>query len=293
MTAAVLAPLRDRRGHFAPLKAITFALLFAPGLWFAGLGLTGNLTPQPNGFIIYNSGVWAMWLLLLSLAVTPARRILGWNGLVAVRRMIGLAGLAYTLFHLAMYLALEKTTWATVSADLQRLTVLVALASTLGLTALAATSFDAAVQRLGSRTWNRIHNLTYPAIGLAMLHFDMGPESLGGTPFVMTGLYFWLIAWRGLNRFGRGTDVVALTALAVAVALATLAFEAGWLSLLRGYSATDVIAQLWSLDDGLAEAWQVLLVGLAAAGLAAIFARRSTVSGAMPRFVRYRSLQPT
>ena len=42
-----------------------------------------------------------------------------------------------------------------------------------------------------------------------MLHYDLGPESLGGTPFVMTGLYFWLMGWRGLRRAGYGADAVA------------------------------------------------------------------------------------
>ena len=159
-TQFLAAPIRDRAGRFSPLKMSTLAVLLLPGAWFAGLALTGGLTPQPNGFVIYNSGVWAMWLLLFSLAVTPARHILRWNGLIAVRRMVGVAGLAYTLFHAAVYFGLEKTTLATVSADLQRLTVIVAILSALGLVALAATSFDAAVRRLGgSRDWNRIHDL--------------------------------------------------------------------------------------------------------------------------------------
>src|SRR6185436_20472658 len=121
-------------------------------------------------------------------------------------------------FHVAIYFLLDRTTWASVAMDLQRITIIVAIASTLALLALAVTSFDAAIRRLGSRNWNRIHNLAYPAIGLAILHFDMGPESLGGTPFVITGLYFWVMGWRGLNRWGRGTDPWALLALAIASA---------------------------------------------------------------------------
>jgi methionine sulfoxide reductase heme-binding subunit len=293
MTVALLAPLHDRRGRVSPLKAATFALLFLPGAWFLWLLLVGGLSPEPNGFVIYNSGVWAMWLLLFSLSVTPARHILRWSGLIAVRRMVGLAGLAYTLFHAGMYFGLEKTTWATVSADLKRLTVIVAVVSTLALTALAVTSFDAAVRTLGSRGWNRIHNLAYPAIGLAMLHFDMGPESLGGTPFVMTGIYFWLMGWRGIQRYGLGTSPAALMLLALASAASSFAFEALWLQLVRGFAAASVAQQLWSLDLGLAETWQVLLLGLAVAGLAPVFNGMRTARRLDGRVAAQPALHPT
>ena len=264
-------PLHDRLGRFSPLKAAVFALLFVPGLWFLGLALTGGLTPQPFGFIIYNSGVWAMWLLLLSLAVTPARHILRWPELIAVRRMIGLAGLGYTLFHVVIYFSLDRTSWATISADLKRLTIIIAIASTLALLALAVTSFDAAIRGLGSRNWNRIHNLTYPAIGLAMLHSDMGPESLGGTPFVITGLYFWAMGWRGLNRYGRGTNAVWLVGLALASTALSFAFEATWIRYYRGFTEFGTADELWNVGLGLAATWQVLVVTLSAAALAAVF----------------------
>jgi sulfoxide reductase heme-binding subunit YedZ len=284
-------PLYDRLGRFSPLKATVFILLFVPGLWFLALAMTDGLTPQPFGFIIYNSGVWAMWLLLLSLAVTPARHILRWPELIAVRRMTGLAGLGYTLFHVVIYFTLDRTSWATISADLKRLTIILAIASTLGLLALAVTSFDAAIRRLGSRNWNRIHNLAYPAIGLAVLHFDMGPESLGGTPFVITGLYFWAMGWRGLNRVGRGTDAVWLLGLALAATAFSFAFEATWIRYYRGFTEFGTAEELWNAGLGLAATWQVLIVTLSVAALAGVFAdsrvaarltRRPALARALP-----------
>jgi sulfoxide reductase heme-binding subunit YedZ len=174
---------------------------------------------------------------------------------------------------------------------LKRLTIIVAIASTLGLLALAVTSFDAAIRRLGSRNWNRIHNLAYPAIGLAVLHFDMGPESLGGTPFVITGLYFWAMGWRGLNRAGRGTDAVWLLGLALAATAFSFAFEATWIRYYRGFTEFGTAEELWNAGLGLAATWQVLIVTLSVAALAGVFAdsrlaarltRRPALASALP-----------
>jgi sulfoxide reductase heme-binding subunit YedZ len=272
--AALQIPLRDRAGRFSTLKATTFALLFMPAIWFAWLAATDGLTPQPFGFVIYNSGVWAMWFLLASLAITPARHILDLSELIAVRRMIGLAGAAYTLFHVVIYFLLDRTSWASVAMDLQRATILVAIASTILLVILAATSFDGAIRRLGARNWHRLHYVAYPAVGLALLHFDMGPESLGGTPFVITGLYFWVMGWRGLALFGNGTNPPALLALTFASTTLSFAFEAAWIRYYRGFAEFGTSEELWQFGLGLAATWQVLLVGLAATALGSLFSGR-------------------
>ncbi len=276
-------PARDRAGNVSALKSVTLAALLAPAVWFAAIAPTGGLTPRPFGFLIYNTGVWAMWFLLASLAVTPARHILRWSELIAIRRMLGIAGAAYTLFHIVVYFLLDRTTWAFIAADLQRATILIALASTLLLAALAATSTDGAIRRLGARNWNRLHYAAYPAVGLALLHFDMGPESLGGTPFVITGLYFWVMGWRGLHWFGRGADPLALLGLTLAATVLSLAFEAAWIRYVRGFTDFGTADELFQIGLGLPATWQVLFAGLAATGLCALFGNRRLVRAAASR----------
>ena len=102
------SPWLDRRARLSPLKTPTFALCVLPGLWFLWLAVTGDLTPLPWVFLIYNSGVWALWFFIASLTVTPARHIFGWAELISVRRMLGIAGLAYTVLHLADYVWLDR-----------------------------------------------------------------------------------------------------------------------------------------------------------------------------------------
>src|SRR5260221_5295569 len=88
-------PWQNRGGSLSPLKLIVFLALFAPGLWTLFGLLHSSLGPRPLTEAIHQTGLWAVRLLLLSLAVTPLRRILHWPRLVPVRRMIRVAALGY------------------------------------------------------------------------------------------------------------------------------------------------------------------------------------------------------
>jgi len=275
LAARLQSPWRDRRGRFSALKATTFALLFVPGGWLAWEFATGGVGPLPLVFLIYHSGVWATWILLASLAVTPARHLLGWSQLIAVRRMIGVAGLAYTVLHIVIYVALDRFDWAFIANEMAtRVTIMVAIASTIGLIALGVTSFDAAISRMGTRRWNQLHNLAYPAIGLGVLHWDLSPGSVAGVPFLATGIFVWLMGWRVLNRLDKGRDALMLALLAVLSAALTLAFQIVWLLAWKGYPPAETMGYAFELTLGLDPTWCVLLLGLAVAILVGLFGPR-------------------
>jgi sulfoxide reductase heme-binding subunit YedZ len=265
-------PWRDRRGRFSRLKAITLTLLLIPGLWLAWEQVTGDVGPLPLVFLIYHSGVWATWLLLLSLAVTPARHLLGWGQLITVRRMIGVAGLGYTVAHIVIYVALDRFDWGYIANEMStRVTLMVATASTAGLVALGATSFDAAIRGLGTDRWNQLHNVTYPAIGLAVIHWDLSPGSDFGAPFVATAIFVWLMGWRLLHRHARGRDPIALAGLAAAAAAVTFVFQIVWLLGWKRYPPSETIGYAFNLVIGLDATWCILLLGLAVSALVALF----------------------
>jgi sulfoxide reductase heme-binding subunit YedZ len=244
------------------------------------LTLIGELTPLPWVFLIYNTGIWALWLFLASLTVTPARHIFGWPELIAVRRMLGVGGLFYTVLHLADYLWLDRfSAGFIVNEYLTRPTIWVATLATAGIFVLGATSLDEAIRRMGTAAWTRLHYIAYPAIGLSILHFDMSPGSYGGPPFLMTGMFFWLMAWRGLHRYGLATKPAVLALLALVTPLVSFVFEVTWLALYQGIRADKTIGFTFEIVDGLAPTWQLLLLGLSAAGLAAIFGRHSSWRG--------------
>src|SRR5207249_389566 len=99
----------------------------------------------------------------------PALTILRWPALIDVRRMIGVTALAYTVAHIIFYFGLRSWDFASIASEsVTRLTLIVAWLSTVGLIVLGATSLDAAIRRMGARSWQRLHNLNYAITGLAV-----------------------------------------------------------------------------------------------------------------------------
>jgi len=255
-------PWQDRQRRFSWLKAGTFALMFVPGIWLVHQFATGEFGPVPLGGMTYWSGVWATAILLLALAVTPAMTIFRWRALISVRRMIGVMALAYTVAHIFIYFALRLWNLASIANEMvSRLTLIVASVSTLGLIALGATSLDAAVQRMGAKGWNQLHNTIYAVTALAILHYLLSP-GIFSAQYLMSGMFFWLMFWRVLKRHGREADVRALALLAVASSLFTAFLEAGWIWAYHGYGPAGTLRGNFTLDLGLSPAWQILALGL-------------------------------
>ncbi|HKK14763.1 MAG TPA: protein-methionine-sulfoxide reductase heme-binding subunit MsrQ, partial [Gammaproteobacteria bacterium] len=144
------------------IKAVVFLACLIPlGMLTYGL-LTNGLGANPVKAIIHGTGVWTLRLLLLTLLVTPLRRIFGWAWPIAVRRMLGLFAFFYALLHLFTYLLLDQSfDWQAVVHDVVKRPFITAgmLAFTL-MVPLAATSTNAMVRRLG-RNWKRLHRLAY------------------------------------------------------------------------------------------------------------------------------------
>ena len=255
-------PWQDRQRRFSWLKAGTFALMFVPGIWLVHQFARGEFGPVPLGGMTYWSGVWATAILLLALAVTPAMTIFRWRALISVRRMIGVMALAYTVAHIFIYFALRLWNLASIANEMvSRLTLIVASVSTLGLIALGATSLDAAVQRMGAKGWNQLHNTIYAVTALAILHYLLSP-GIFSAQYLMSGMFFWLMFWRVLKRHGREADVRALALLAVASSLFTAFLEAGWIWAYHGYGPAGTLRSNFTLDLGLSPAWQILALGL-------------------------------
>jgi methionine sulfoxide reductase heme-binding subunit len=233
-----------------------------PAIWLLYQVATEQFGPAPLGGMTYWSGVWATALLLLALAITPASTIFRWRQLIIVRRMIGVTALAYTIAHIIIYFALRFWDFAHIAYEMAtRLSLIVATASTIGLVALGATSTDAAVRRMGAKGWHRLHNLIYAFAALAIIHYLLSPE-IYPEQYLMSGMLFWLMVWRLLNRHGRGADVGALAVLAVAASVFTALFEAGWIWAYHGYAPSRTLANNFNLVLGIAPAWQVLALSL-------------------------------
>jgi methionine sulfoxide reductase heme-binding subunit len=266
-------PWQDRTRAFSWLKAGTFALMFAPAIWIVYQVATDEFGPVPLGGMTYWSGFWATAILLLALAITPASTILRWRQLIIVRRMIGVTALAYTVAHIIIYFALRFWNFAFIANEVAtRLSLIVATASTLGLVALGTTSVDAAVQRMGAKGWQRLHSAVYVTAALAILHYLMSP-GLFPDQFLLSGLFFWLMMWRVLERRGYGVNARALALLAVASFLFTAVFEVGCIWAFRDYALAEIFSIYFTPILGIPPPWTILALGFAIAGAA--FARQN------------------
>jgi sulfoxide reductase heme-binding subunit YedZ len=255
-------PWQDRKHRFSWLKASTFALMFVPAIWMLYQLGTGEFGPIPRGPMTYWSGVWATAILLLALAMTPASTIFRWHQLIIVRRMIGVTALVHTIAHIIIYFTLRLWDFAFIAKEMvTRLTLIVATVSTMGLIALGATSVDAAVQRMGAKSWQRLHNTVYVFTALALLHYLLSP-GIFSEQYLMNGMFFWLMAWRVLNRRGQGADVRALAMLAVASCFFTALLEAGWIWAYHGYEPIRTLVDNFTLVLGISPAWKILALGL-------------------------------
>jgi len=153
------------------VKAGIFVLALLPFLRMAWL--TANDVPvEPVEFLTHGSGDWALYLLCATLAVTPLRRLTGWNWVVRLRRMIGLFTFFYAFMHFMTFLWFDHNfdvaaMWKDV---LKRPFITVGFACFVLLTPLAATSTNAMIKRLG-RNWAQLHKLIYVIAPLAILHY--------------------------------------------------------------------------------------------------------------------------
>jgi methionine sulfoxide reductase heme-binding subunit len=232
------APWTDRRGQISPLRLVVFLGLLVPAAVILTDLLFGPMRPEPYEHALHESGEWAVRLLLLSLFITPVRRIFSWNKIIGVRRMTGVAVLAYALLHLGLYVAQENWDLAKVVSEIVlRFYLAIGFVALLGLAALGATSFDSAVRRMG-RNWNRLHMLAYPIAALALFHFFLQSKSDVTQPTIMAGLFSLLMLYRLAVRVSLPlSSCWVLAVCALAGAGVTAAIEYSWYALATGIPA--------------------------------------------------------
>lgn len=155
-------------------RPLLWLVLALPGLWIL---YRWAATPEVYGFghAVGDSGEWAAWLLMATLAVTPVRllfRVHSWTTWLARRRRdLGVASFAYAAGHTVIYLA-EKASLDAILADLGLPDIVVGWLALALFVPLAATSNDLATRAL-KRSWKRLHRLVYPAAILAFLHWAL------------------------------------------------------------------------------------------------------------------------
>jgi sulfoxide reductase heme-binding subunit YedZ len=259
---------RDASGRLSPLRIVTLAVLCVPVAIAAYDFNIAGFGARPVNDVIHRTGYWALLFLMISLAVSPLRRIARFNGLVDVRRMIGVGAFVYSAAHIALYIADQKFDIGKVASEIVlRLYLTIGFVAWLGLAALAITSTDGMVRRLGGKRWQRLHMSIY-AIGLlALIHFFQQTKADVWLPTFVAGLFGWMIGYRLLVkvRKSRGEPPTwMLLALGVGLSILTFSAEAIGIGIVFNVSPLRVLESTLEFDWAmLRPGWLVLGVGLA------------------------------
>lgn len=161
-----------------------------------------DLGADPVRRLIHACGITALNLLLITLAVTPAREITGLNSLVRLRRMLGLFAFFYALAHFGVYLSLDQVfDLRAVGADiLKRPYITIGMLALLLLVPLAITSTNGMIRRLGRR-WTKLHRLVYVITALGLWHFWWQVKADIREPLLYAGIFAALMGWRLRAKF--------------------------------------------------------------------------------------------
>ncbi len=272
---------RDASGRLSGLRIAVLVFLFVP-VAIATYDFTLNLEligARPLNNVIHRTGYWALIFLMASLAITPLRRIARFNRLADVRRMTGVGAFVYAASHILLFVADQMfDLWKVASAIVLRLYLTIGFVTLLGLAALAATSTDGMVRRLGGRRWQRLHSAIY-AIGLlALVHFFQQTKADVSVPTFAAGLFAWMLGYRFLIKFRNARDeppAWMLLALSVVIAALTFIAEAVGIGIVFNVSPLRVLQTALDFDDlaMIRPGWLVLGAGLIVLALDLVRAR--------------------
>jgi sulfoxide reductase heme-binding subunit YedZ len=191
-------------------KPLVFLACLLPALLVVAdaFGLTGSLGANPVEAILDRFGNWALRFIMITLAVTPLRRLTNWNWLSRFRRMLGLFTFFYALMHFLTWLILDRELrLGDIIEDLtERPFITLGFIAVILLTALAFTSFTAIRRRMG-RNWQRLHNAAYVIAILGVWHYWWQVKKDVTEPLIyallLTALLGARLAWRWHHKRSR------------------------------------------------------------------------------------------
>jgi sulfoxide reductase heme-binding subunit YedZ len=190
------------------LKLAVFALSLLPAgylvwqVYLLSVGQANSLGADPAKAIVFFNGDWALRFMLLTLAVTPLRKILGWSLLARLRRMLGLFTFTYASIHFAAFavLILELRLQDLGAELIERPYILVGFLAWIGLVPLAMTSNQYMMRRLKQR-WKKLHLLVFPIVILQLVHLFWLTRSDYTEPLAYSAVVVLLIGYRLFTRW--------------------------------------------------------------------------------------------
>jgi sulfoxide reductase heme-binding subunit YedZ len=187
------------------IKPVVFVACLLPTAWSARAvwltyrGLDAGLSANPIKDITELTGLWTLRFLMITLAITPLRRVTGWNSLIRMRRMLGLFTFFQSVIHLSTYIWLDQFfDFDSIVKDIvKRPMITSGMAAVVLMTPLAITSTKKWIGRLGGRRWQLLHRLIYISGIAGVLHYYFFVKSDIRDPLASAALLTVLLAFRG------------------------------------------------------------------------------------------------
>jgi len=276
MMAASWQLWRDRRGRLSTLRIAALIFLLTPLIKAIFQANEIAHGARPLNELIHRAGFWALVFLGVTLAITPFRRILRYGNLADIRRMLGVGTFCYIAAHLTLFFADQSYDPGKFIHEItHRVYLIIGAIAWIGLAALAATSTDGMVRRLGGLRWRRLHQAIYAIALLALIHYFQQTKADVTVPTFAAGLFLWLMAYRLLAWWQDTSELstLSLLGLAFAVSVLTFAGEAIGIAIAFHVSPLRVLETMFDFDVGIRPGWQVLAAGFAVAAIDAVMAR--------------------
>lgn len=186
-------------------KLVLVLLALTPLAYLAYGAYADTLGANPVEAIEFGTGKWTLRLLIVTLMITPARQITGWNWLIKYRRLVGLLTFFFATVHLSVYFALDVgfSVGDVVHDVIKHPYITMGMLAWLTLVPLAITSTRGWVRRLGGKRWARLHRMVYVTAVAACIHFLWAVKKDHSEPLayvaIFGGLFFYRI-WHSVSR---------------------------------------------------------------------------------------------
>jgi sulfoxide reductase heme-binding subunit YedZ len=203
------------------LKPIVFAAALIPFVHLVWRGVDGDLTADPLVEITNETGIWTLRFLVITLAITPVRRVTGWNPVIRFRRMLGLFAFFYAMLHFMTYLVGDRfasldfpdgfiawSTFVNLMASIwedvaKRPYITVGFIAFVSMIPLALTSTAGWIRRLGGRNWQRLHRLIYVTGIAGVVHYWWRVKADTLHPAIYAALVAVLLGYRVAHSIRR------------------------------------------------------------------------------------------
>jgi methionine sulfoxide reductase heme-binding subunit len=170
----------------------------APAALLGWDAYSNQLGPDPINSAEHTTGKLTLIFLLLTLSITPARKLTGWNGFSHFRRMLGLFAYFYAGLHFSIYFTFDKSfsvagvIWDTFHKPF----IFIGMLALLALTPLALTSTNGAIKRMGAAKWKQLHRLVYEASIAGVIHFYLTVKKDVRQPLAFAAVLAVLLGYR-------------------------------------------------------------------------------------------------